>query len=263
MSRFSIFKGAAMVSVKDIKAVSAVVILFSMVAMLSSCSTQKTESAGLDSSSDTVLSVAITKEKQDAITPDAAIQMLKEGNERFLAGNMLKRDLLAQEKASGLNGQFPIASIVGCIDSRADPALVFDQGIGDIFTARVAGNIVNQDILGSLEYAAKVAGSKVIVVLGHTHCGAVKGACDKATMGNLTHLLAKITPAVTATPNTHGDDRSSKNHHFVDAVAEMNVSMTIEKISAKSPVLKDMADKGTIRIIGAMLDVETGEVNFY
>jgi carbonic anhydrase len=249
--------------IKEIKAVTAFVILFSITALLLSCSTQKIESAGLESSADTILSTAMTKEKQDEITPDAAIQMLKEGNERFLASNRLKRDLLAQEKASGLNGQFPIASIVGCIDSRADPALVFDQGIGDLFIARVAGNVVNQDILGSLEYAAKVAGSKVIVVLGHTHCGAVKGACDKVAMGNLTHLLAKITPAVNATPDTHGEDRSSKNHHFVDAVAEMNVSMTLEKITAKSPVLKDMAEKGSIKIVGAMLDVETGEIKFY
>jgi carbonic anhydrase len=209
-----------------------------------------------------VVSAPMDKAKQSQLTPDAAIALLKEGNERFLAGNMLKRDLLAQEKASGLNGQFPIASVVSCIDSRSDPALIFDQGLGDIFTARVAGNIVNPDILGSLEYASKVAGAKAIIVLGHTHCGAIKGACDKVAMGNLTQLITKLSPAVKASPNVGGPDRSSKNHEFVDTVAEMNVEMTVKAITAKSPILKEMVNKGQIKIIGAMLNVETGEVHF-
>jgi carbonic anhydrase len=248
---------------RELKTVIKLFAALIVVTNLSSCSTVLSRSTDGESSVDSVVNEAMTKEKQEQITPDAAIQLLKEGNERFISGDMLKRDLIAQEKASGLVGQFPLASIVACIDSRSDPALVFDQGIGDIFVARVAGNIVNADILGSLEYAAKVANSKVIVVLGHTHCGAVKGACDKAAMGNLTQLVAKITPAVKATPNTHGDDRTSKNHHFVDAVAEMNVDMTLKKIMAKSPVLKEMADAGTIKIVGAMLDVETGKIEFY
>lgn len=212
---------------------------------------------------DTVIAEALTKERQDKITPAQAIKMLKEGNDRFVSGKMLKRDLVAQAHASGHAGQFPFASVVACIDSRSDPALVFDQGIGDIFTARVAGNIVNPDILGSLEYAAKVAGSKVIVVLGHTHCGAVKGACDKVAMGNLTQLVAKISPAVKATPNVNGPDRTSHNHEFVDEVAEMNVKMTVKAITAKSTILKDMVKKKQIKIIGAMLNVETGEIEFY
>ncbi len=206
---------------------------------------------------------AMSKVKQAEVTPERAIELLKEGNNRFTSGKMRKRNLRAQVKESGLNGQFPFAAVVSCMDSRAAPSLVFDQGIGDIFSARIAGNIVNEDILGSLEYAAKIAGSKAILVLGHTHCGAVKGACDNAQLGNLTQLVAKILPAVKATPDVHGDDRSSKNHHFVDAVAETNVKMSVNAILEKSAILKEMADKGQIKIVGAMLDVETGKVTFY
>lgn len=236
---------------------SRLVIVLSALLFLTACSTStpvKTPPA---------LNVAMTKAAQDQVTPDIAIQLLKDGNQRFITGTTLKRDLLAQQKASGVNGQFPIASIVSCIDSRSDPAIVFDQGVGDIFINRVAGNIVNEDILGSLEYASKVVGARAIVVLGHTHCGAVKGACDNAVLGNLTQLVAKIAPAVKATPDTEGTDRSSKNHHFVDAVAEMNVKMTVDAITQKSPVLKEMVSKGQIKIIGAMLDVETGKIEFY
>ncbi len=209
------------------------------------------------------VSHALTQAKQNEISPERAIELLKEGNQRFSAGKMRKRNLRAQVKESGVNGQFPFAAVVSCIDSRAAPSIVFDQGIGDIFSARIAGNIVNEDILGSLEYAAKVAGSKAILVLGHSHCGAVKGACDNAQFGNLTQLVAKILPAVKATPNVDGDDRSSKNHHFVDAVAETNVKMTVANILEKSPLLKEMVDSGKIKIVGAMLDVETGKVKFY
>ena len=204
----------------------------------------------------------MTKARQAAISADQALQMLKDGNSRFVSGNMEQRDLRVQTKATGRDGQYPLASVVSCIDSRADPALVFDQGIGDLFIARVAGNIVNPDILGSLEYASAVAGTKLVVILGHTHCGAVKGACDSAVLGNLTQLVDKIRPAVNATPDTHGSDRSSKNHHFVDAVAETNVHLTVKELLAKSPVLRQMAEKGQIRVVGAMLDVETGQVRF-
>ncbi len=223
--------------------------------LMSACATQPVTTAQL--------AVPMTKITQSEVTPDLAIQRLKDGNARFVSGSMLKRDLMAQAKISGKDGQYPFVSVVSCIDSRSDPALVFDQGIGDMFTARVAGNIVNEDILGSLEYAAKVAGSKAIVVLGHTHCGAVKGACDSAVLGNLTQLVAKIAPAVKATPDNHGTDRSSKNHHFVDAAAEMNVKMTVQAISEKSPVLRDMIKSGQIKVIGAMHDVETGKVEFF
>lgn len=207
-------------------------------------------------------SEVMTKDKQSKLSPDAALALLKSGNGRFTSGKTTPRDWMAQVKATGHNGQFPFASVVSCIDSRTPPALVFDQGIGDLFVASVAGNIVNPDILGSLEYASKVAGSKVVVVLGHTHCGAVKGACDSAVLGNLTQLVGKIRPAVDATPNTHGADRSSKNHHFVDAVAHKNVHLTVKDIMDKSAVLREMAQKGEIKIVGAMLDVETGKVVF-
>jgi carbonic anhydrase len=204
----------------------------------------------------------MTKERQQKLTPDQALQMLKEGNARFVADQTHDRDHPEHVKVTGKEGQYPLATIVSCIDSRTPPSLVFDKGIGDLFVASVAGNIVNPDILGSLEYASKVAGSKVIVVLGHTHCGAVKGACDNVALGNLTQLLAKIRPAVDATPNTHGSDRSSKNHHFVDEVAHKNVHLTVKDIMDKSAVLREMAQKGEIKIVGAMLDVETGKVHF-
>ena len=209
------------------------------------------------------ISAVMTQAKQKQLSADQALQMLKDGNARFVSGKMEKRDLPAQVKATGHDGQYPFASVVSCIDSRAAPSLVFDQGIGDIFTARVAGNVVNEDILGSLEYASKVAGSKLVVILGHSHCGAVKGACDNAVLGNLTQLVAKIRPAVDATPDTHGADRSSKNHHFVDAVAENSVKMTVKTVMDKSPVLREMAEKGEIKVVGAMLDVETGKIQFY
>ena len=201
-----------------------------------------------------------SKAVQGAITPDAAIKLLKDGNVRFTSAKMVKRDLKKQVAETG-KGQFPFASIVSCIDSRSGPELVFDQGIGDMFVARVAGNIVNEDILGSLEFASKAAGSKVIVVLGHTSCGAIKGACDDVKLGNLTGLLAKMKPAVASVKET--GDRTSKNYAFVEKVAEANVQDTVAAIKAKSPVLKEMADKGEIKIVGAMLDVTTGMVLWY
>lgn len=209
------------------------------------------------------LGAVMTQAKQQQVTADQALQMLKDGNARFVSGNMEKRDLPAQVKATGLDGQFPFASVVSCIDSRAAPSLVFDQGIGDIFTARVAGNVVNEDILGSLEYASKVVGSKLVVILGHSQCGAVKGACDNAVLGNLTQLVARIRPAVAATPSAEGADRSSKNQNFVEAVAENNVKMTVRTVMEKSPVLREMAEKGEIKVVGAMLDVTTGKIQFY
>lgn len=203
---------------------------------------------------------SMTKERQAQVTPDMALRRLQDGNERFVNGRMLKRDLREQVKATG-HGQFPFASVVTCIDSRAGPELVFDQGIGDVFTARVAGNIVNPDILGSLEYAASVAGSRLVVVLGHSHCGAVKGACDGVKLGNLTSLLEKLQPAVSSIP-TNGSARDSHNHEFVEKVAEANVELTVRNILDQSPVLKQMVRDGKIAVVGAMLDVETGHVDF-
>ena len=204
--------------------------------------------------------VTQNKQTQDATTPQKALQMLKEGNTRFVQGNMLKRDLMQQVKATG-GGQFPFAAIVGCIDSRASNELIFDQGIGDIFSARIAGNFVNDDILGSLEFACAAAGAKLILVLGHTECGAVKGACDDVVLGNLTQTLANIKPAVAAVSGFESD-RSSKNNKFVQAVTDKNVVLTVERIRERSPILRGMADKGQIGLAGAMYDVHNGKVTF-
>jgi len=206
-------------------------------------------------------STAMTSKAQAAITPDQAIEMLKQGNERFINGNTVKRDLLAQVKQTS-KGQFPFAAVVSCLDSRIPPAIVFDQGIGDIFVARVAGNFVNDDILGSLEFATKLAGAKLIVVMGHTDCGAVKGACDGAQLGLLTSTLANINPAVEAVKGDY-TPRNSKNTKFVQAVTEMNVQLTMQKLRERSVVLREMLDKGEIAMIGAMYDVNTGQVAFW
>ena len=201
----------------------------------------------------------MSKSVQAGITPDAAVAILKAGNERFLAGTSLTRDLkmLVREIAPG---QYPFASIVSCTDSRTAPEILFDQSIGDIFVTRVAGNIVNDDMIGSLEYAAVVLGTRAIVVLGHTNCGAIKGACDGVQMGNLTGLLSKIQPAVTAakTPGA----RNSKNHEFVEEVAEINVSDGIKTIREKSPILRELEDQEKIIIVGAFYDTNDGKVQW-
>lgn len=202
-----------------------------------------------------------TPDSQKMISPEMATQLLVEGNKRFLANTPLNRDLAAQISDTS-TGQYPFAAILSCIDSRIPTEIVFDQGIGDLFNARIAGNFVNKDILGSLEFACKLAGSKVIVVMGHTSCGGVKGACDDAKLGNLTRMLKKIMPAVKATETEPGEDRSSKNKDFVNRVAVKNVELTIEKIHAKSPVLNELFKAGELAIIGAMYDVKTGKVTF-
>ena len=206
---------------------------------------------------------AHTKETQANISPVQAIDLLKEGNERFQTNKAVERDLLGQVADTG-SGQYPFATILSCIDSRVSSELIFDQGIGDIFSARVAGNFINEDILGSMEFACKLAGTKVVVVLGHTACGAVKGACDDAKLGNLTALISKIKPAVEAVIEpTDASLRNSSNIDFVNTVAEKNVHLTIDNIRAQSPVLKEMEDEGTIKIVGAMYDIHTGIVTFY
>ena len=203
----------------------------------------------------------MTKEAQAAMTPEKAIEMLKQGNERFNKGNTVKRDMLAQVNQTS-EGQFPFAAIVSCLDSRIPPAIVFDQGIGDLFVARVAGNFVNDDILGSLEFATKLAGAKLIVVMGHTECGAIKGACDSAQLGLLTATLANINPAITSVGGDY-TPKSSENKEFVQAVAEMNVTLTMQKLRDRSVVLREMLDKGEIGMVGAMYDVSTGKVTLY
>ena len=205
--------------------------------------------------------VALTQEAQAAITPAKALEMLKQGNKRFVSNKLRKRDLMAQVKKTG-KGQFPFAAIVSCLDSRTQPEYVFDQGIGDIFVARVAGNFVNDDILGSLEFATKLAGARLIVILGHNHCGAVRGACDKAQLGLLTATLANINPAVEAVEGDY-NPRTSQNEKFVQAVTEKNVKLTMQKLRARSVVLREMIDKGEVGLVGGMYDVSTGKVTFF
>ena len=206
---------------------------------------------------------AHTKETQTSISPEKAIQLLKEGNNRFIENKAINRNLLDQVKATS-SGQFPFATILSCIDSRVSSELIFDQGIGDVFSARVAGNFVNEDILGSMEFACKLAGTKIVLVLGHTSCGAVKGACDDAKLGNLTALISKIKPAVEAVEEPIDKSlRNSSNIDFVNTVAKKNVHMTITNIRTQSPVLKEMEDEEMIKIIGAMYDIKDGSVSFY
>lgn len=205
--------------------------------------------------------VTQTKESLTNMTPQDALQKLKDGNERFLSGKLVERNLNEQVKQTA-HGQYPFAIVLSCMDSRSPSEFIFDQGIGDIFNDRVAGNVVDEDILGSLEFACKITGSKLILVLGHTNCGAIKGACDDVKMGNLTNLLSKIKPAIEAVPIVNGE-RNSKNKDFVDKVSKENVFLAIQNINDRSPILKEMIDKGEIKIVGAMYDVETGKVTFY
>jgi carbonic anhydrase len=206
---------------------------------------------------------AHTKETQNSISPKQAVELLKEGNKRFMANNKANRNLLEQVEDTS-TGQYPFATILSCIDSRVSSELIFDQGIGDIFSVRIAGNFVNEDILGSMEFACRLAGTKVIVVLGHTSCGAVKGACDDAKLGNLTTMLAKIKPAVASVSEPADQSmRNSKNIDFVNTVAKKNVELTIDNIRKQSPVLQEMEDAGEIDIVGAMYDIKDGSVTFY
>lgn len=202
-----------------------------------------------------------TADTQSMISPALAIDMLVKGNDRFLNNKSVNRNLLEQVKDTA-TGQYPFASVLSCIDSRIPTEIIFDQGIGDIFNARVAGNFVNEDILGSLEFACKLAGSKIIVVMGHTSCGAVKGACDHAKLGNLSQMLDKIMPAVNSVTTAPGEDRNSSNIDFVNNVSRKNVALTIENIKTQSPVLNEMYQNKEIDIVGAMYDVKTGHVDF-
>lgn len=205
---------------------------------------------------------AQTKASQDAISPAKALKLLKEGNQRFTSKKQVERDLTLQVEQTS-TGQFPFATVLSCIDSRVPAELIFDQGIGDIFSVRIAGNFVNSDILGSMEFASKLAGTKLILVLGHTACGAVKGACDHAELGNLTGMLDNIAPAVDAiTEPTDAEKRTSANIDFVNAVGTKNVELTIDRIHEESPVLAEMEQAGEIQIVGGIYDIATGKVNF-
>lgn len=199
----------------------------------------------------------LTKEEQDALTPDMVIQSFKEGNERFTRNDLTARNHSELVRKS-TNAQFPKAIVLSCVDSRVPVEDVFDRGIGDIFVARVAGNFVNEDILGSMEFACKVSGSKLILVMGHEHCGAVKAAVDNVKLGNITPMLSKIKPAVDSVK--YDGERTSKNDKFVSMVCASNVKNTINNIRINSPILKEMEDNGEIKIIGAVYDMDTGKV---
>ena len=203
----------------------------------------------------------LTKEIQETITPKIALELLKEGNKRFVNNLKVNRNLLQQANETS-DGQHPFAVILSCFDSRTSAELIFDQGLGDIFSVRIAGNILNEDILGSMEFGCKLAGSKIIVVLGHTKCGAVKGACDHIEMGNLTALLSKIRPAVDDETTTK-ENRNSSNAVFVENVATINVKRTVKSIQERSPILKEMIASGQIGIVGGTHDISSGIVTFY
>jgi carbonic anhydrase len=207
-----------------------------------------------------VHAAALTRAQRDQMTAEQIIAVMKQGNDRFRTGTETPHNYLAQQKASA-PGQYPAAVILSCIDSRAPAETIMDLGIGDVFNARVAGNIANDDILGSLEFACKLAGAKVVLVMGHTACGAIKGAIDQAELGHLTGLLTKIRPAVEAT--RYEGERAATNAGFVDAVARKNVELTMADIRSRSPVLADLEAKGVLKIAGAMYNITTAQVAFF
>ncbi len=202
-----------------------------------------------------------TKETQTHLTPEKALEILKEGNHRFINNLKANRNLLQQVNETS-SGQFPFATILSCIDSRTSSELIFDQGLGDIFSIRIAGNIVNEDILGSMEFATKIIGTKILVVLGHTKCGAIIGACNHVELGNLTSLLHKVRPAIDKETLTL-DNRSGSNEEFVNNVTDLNIRLTIDRIRKESPIIHELEQEGNVKIIGGMYDVETGIVDFF
>lgn len=206
-----------------------------------------------------VVNDVLTKEQQDALTPDEVIRLFKEGNERFMNNDLTARDHSSQVRKS-TTAQFPKAIVLSCVDSRVPVEDVLDRGIGDVFVARVAGNFVNEDILGSMEFACKVSGSKLVMVMGHEHCGAVKATIDDVKLGNITPMLTKIAPSLTGI--TYEGDKTSKNEEYVHMVCESNVKNTIKEIRKNSPILKEMEDNGEIKIIGAVYDMDNGKIDF-
>jgi carbonic anhydrase len=202
-------------------------------------------------------SAALSKARRDALTPEQIVDELKKGNERFRSGRMLGRDYRAEQRASA-PAQFPAVVVLGCIDSRAPAEVIFDAGIGDLFNARIAGNVVDDDLLGSLEFACAAAGAKVVLLLGHTGCGAIKGAIDGVELGHLTGLLQRIRPAVLAT--AYQGEKSSKNANYVDAVARTNVRLGLDEIRRRSEILADLESKRSIRLVGAMYELDSGAV---
>jgi carbonic anhydrase len=225
-----------------------------------SCAVTATALLGAGALSSVAYADALTKAQRDKLTPDDVLALMKKGNKRFYTGKREDHNFLAQQRSSA-GGQYPAAVLLSCIDSRASAETIMDLRIGDIFNSRVAGNVENPDILGSMEFACKLSGAKIVLVMGHTACGAIKGAIDNAELGNLTGLLAKIKPAVEAT--TFDGEKSSKNYAFVDAVARKNVEITIGNIRKDSAVLADMESHGEIKIAGAMYNLKTGVVDFF
>ncbi|HEX6004879.1 MAG TPA: carbonic anhydrase family protein [Burkholderiales bacterium] len=216
--------------------------------------------AGAGTFSERAHADAMSRAKRDKLSPDDVLALMKKGNKRFSSGRRVDHNYLAQQRASAA-GQFPVAVLLSCIDSRAPAETIMDLRIGDVFNARIAGNVENPDILGSMEFACKVSGAKVVLVMGHTACGAIKGAIDNAELGNLTGLLAKIKPAVETT--VYSGERTSKNYAFVDAVARKNVEITMANVRKGSPVLAGMESNGAIRIAGAMYNLQTGVIDFF
>ena len=206
-----------------------------------------------------MITKALDKETQSKLTPEAVLNDLMKGNQRFVNSNMEARDFNSQRQGT-VSGQYPKAVILACIDSRVPVEMIFDQGLGDIFVARVAGNFENEDMLGSLEYSCKVAGSRVVLVLGHESCGAVKSACDGVELGNITHLLSNILPAVELSKEQIDGDHNSSNNSFVAQTVENNVKLTVGRIRERSPILKEMEDDGAIKIVGGVYYLSTGKV---
>ena len=237
-------------------------VLFAAVFAMTGCQSSHQSCCSMPGSmAGNAVSAVQTKDSQAAITPALALAELKAGNARFVAGQPLHRDFPAQVKATA-SGQYPLAVVLSCLDSRQPIEIVLDQGVGDIFSARVAGNVLDDDILGSMEFACKVSGAKLIAVIGHSNCGAIKGAVDDVELGNLTGLLTKIKPAIDAVP-AEVQPRTTKNYAFVDQVSEANVKLVMQQIRERSPILRDMLDKGEIGIVGGMYDLKTGTVQFY
>jgi carbonic anhydrase len=246
-----------------------IIVVMGMSAAIISCqngtgnkeeSTSKTEPKPTTTTATPLREKVLTTEEQKALTPDMVLQSLKDGNKRFASNDLTARDHSAMVRNAS-KAQYPKAVILSCVDSRIPVEDVFDKGIGDIFVARIAGNFVNVDILGSMEFGCKVSGAKLILVLGHESCGAIKAAIDDVKLGNITAMLTKIKPAVARSQNFAGE-KSSKNDAFVEYVAKNNIINTIEDIKAKSPILKDMADKGEIKIVSGYYNLKTGEVTF-
>ena len=215
---------------------------------------------GATAFSGTTSADALSKAKRDKLSPDEVLALMKKGNKRFASGGRMNHNFLAQQKATAA-GQYPMAALLSCIDSRAPAETIMDLRIGDVFNTRLAGNIENADVLGGMEFACKLSGAKVILVMGHTACGAIKGAIDNAELGNLTGLLAKIKPAIKATD--YDGARNASNYGFVDAVARTNVALTMADIRGRSGVLREMEADGAIKIAGAMYELQTGAVDFF